>query len=65
MLSIRGVTKKFGQFTAVDNVSLSKSTYYTDPDGATGPRGLECDPLKAGRYLCDEIGDRLTSSIGY
>jgi outer membrane protein insertion porin family len=25
---------------------------------------LECDPLKAGRYLCDEIGKRLTSSIG-
>ncbi|WP_245968192.1 outer membrane protein assembly factor BamA [Hephaestia caeni] len=25
----------------------------------------ECDPLKAGRYLCDSLGDRLTSSIGY
>ena len=32
---------------------------------ATGPLPLECDPLKAGRYLCDEIGSRLTSSIGY
>ena len=24
-----------------------------------------CDPLKAGRYLCDAIGNRLTSSVGY
>ena len=24
-----------------------------------------CDPLLAGRYLCDAIGNRLTSSIGY
>jgi outer membrane protein insertion porin family len=49
----------------LDNVTLDKGTFYTDPDGATGPRGLECDPLKAGRYLCDEIGNRLTSAIGY
>jgi len=26
---------------------------------------LTCDPLKAGRYLCDEIGKRITSSVGY
>ena len=25
----------------------------------------ECDPLKAGRYLCDSLGNRITSSIGY
>jgi outer membrane protein insertion porin family len=24
-----------------------------------------CNPLQAGRYLCDSLGDRLTSSIGY
>ena len=42
----------------------SESTYYTDPDG-TGPLDAECDPVKAGRYLCDEIGGRLTSSLGY
>jgi outer membrane protein insertion porin family len=47
----------------VDDISLSKSTFYSDPDGA-GPRGLECDPLRAGRYLCDEIGSRVTSLIG-
>ncbi len=47
-----------------DQVSLSKALYFTDPDG-TGPLEAECDPLKAGRYLCDEIGNRLTSSIGH
>ena len=47
-----------------DKVSLSRALYYTDPDGS-GPLPAECDPLKAGRYLCDEIGKRLTSSIGH
>ena len=54
-----------GRYTlAKDDVTLNKATFYTDPDGA-GPLGLECDPLKAGRYLCDEIGGRLTSLLGY
>jgi outer membrane protein insertion porin family len=48
-----------------DKVSLSESLYYTDPDGPDGPEPPQCDPLKAGRYLCDEIGTRLTSSIGH
>ncbi|SEI80843.1 Beta-barrel assembly machine subunit BamA [Sphingobium sp. AP50] len=39
-----------------DDVTLDKSTYYTD--------GV-CDPLLAGRYLCDAIGNRITSSVGY
>ena len=39
-----------------DEVGLDQNSYYTN--GA-------CDPLKAGRYLCDSIGNRLTSSIGY
>ena len=38
--------------------------FFTDPDGS-GPLPPECDPLKAGRYLCDEIGGRLTSSVGF
>lgn len=38
-----------------DDVSLS-SDYYTN--------GV-CDPLLAGRYLCDAIGTRTTSSVGY
>ena len=38
-----------------DDVTLDHSTFYTD--------GV-CDPLKAGSYLCDEVGSRLTSLIG-
>jgi outer membrane protein insertion porin family len=47
-----------------DNISLDKATFYTDPDGA-GPKPAACDPFKAGTYLCDEIGKRVTSLIGY
>ena len=43
---------------------ISHSIYFTDPDG-TGPLPPACDPLLAGRYLCDVIGNRLTSSVGY
>lgn len=39
-----------------DNVTLDQATYYTN--GA-------CDPIKAGRYLCDAIGKRTISSVGY
>ncbi|WP_261295975.1 BamA/TamA family outer membrane protein, partial [Sphingomonas hylomeconis] len=39
-----------------DDVGLDESTYYSN--------GV-CDPLKAGRYLCDAIGNRATSSVGY
>ncbi|MBI0474830.1 outer membrane protein assembly factor BamA [Sphingomonas sp. MA1305] len=39
-----------------DEVGLDQATYFTD--------GV-CDPLKAGRYLCEAIGNRWTSSIGY
>ncbi|MGZ8283287.1 MAG: outer membrane protein assembly factor BamA, partial [Allosphingosinicella sp.] len=47
-----------------DEVSLSEALFFTDIDGA-GPLPPVCDPLKAGRYLCDVIGNRLTSSVGY
>src|SRR3546814_9251253 len=44
-----------------DDVTLDKDTYYT-----TNPNGVsECDPILAGRYLCDAIGKRTTSSVGY
>ncbi len=39
-----------------DDVTLDQATYYTN--------GV-CDPIKAGRYLCDAIGKRTTSSVGY
>ena len=38
-----------------DDVTLDEELYYTNG---------QCDPLKGGRYLCDAIGNRLTSSIG-
>ena len=40
---------------AADKISLDKTTFYTDPTARTDPR---CDPLKAGAYLCDEVGTR-------
>nr|WP_089219255.1 outer membrane protein assembly factor BamA [Sphingomonas laterariae] len=44
-----------------DDVSLDKNTFYT-----VGENGeLFCDPLLAGRYLCDAVGKRWTSSVGY
>ena len=47
-----------------DEITLNPDIYFTDPDG-TGPLPPVCDPLRAGRYLCDVIGNRLNSSIGY
>lgn len=47
-----------------DDVTLDESTYFTDPDGS-GPLPAACDPLVVGRYLCEAIGKRTTSSIGY
>ncbi|MDQ3245403.1 MAG: outer membrane protein assembly factor BamA [Pseudomonadota bacterium] len=47
-----------------DNITLSKDAFFTDPDGS-GPLGRECDPVKAGRYLCDELGARVSSVAGY
>ncbi|MEN2793488.1 BamA/TamA family outer membrane protein, partial [Sphingomonas oligophenolica] len=39
-----------------DQVTLDKATYYTNGT---------CDVALAGSYLCDAIGNRWTSSIGY
>ncbi|MCJ2177012.1 outer membrane protein assembly factor BamA [Novosphingobium album (ex Hu et al. 2023)] len=44
-----------------DDVSLSKSQFYSvDENG-----DYACDPLRAGRYLCDAIGKRLSSIAGF
>jgi outer membrane protein insertion porin family len=48
-----------------DDITLGQSQFFTDPDGPEGPLEPECDPLKAGRYLCDELGKRLTSLLGH
>ncbi|USI74601.1 outer membrane protein assembly factor BamA [Sphingomonas morindae] len=45
-----------------DQVSLDKNQYYSD---LNGDGKLECDPIIAGQYLCDSIGNRLNSSVGY
>jgi outer membrane protein insertion porin family len=51
-----------------DKVGLSRGTYFTD-NNADGLRGNSdtdtCDFLQAGRYLCEAIGNRWTSSVGY
>lgn len=39
-----------------DEVGLDQATFFVN--GA-------CDPIRAGRYLCDSIGNRVTSSVGY
>ncbi|HEU4704974.1 MAG TPA: outer membrane protein assembly factor BamA, partial [Sphingomicrobium sp.] len=49
----------------IDKITLDKGTFYTDPDGDAGPEESRCDPRLAGQYLCDEIGKRVTSAIGY
>ncbi|HEY5713499.1 MAG TPA: outer membrane protein assembly factor BamA, partial [Allosphingosinicella sp.] len=48
-----------------EQISLSEDLYFTDPDGILGPLPPVCDPLKASRYLCDTIGNRWNSQIGY
>ncbi len=47
-----------------DDISLDRATFFSDPDGA-GPLPVACDPIIAGRFLCDAVGSRLTSSLGY
>ncbi|MBW0145186.1 outer membrane protein assembly factor BamA [Sphingomicrobium sp. B8] len=43
-------------------ITLDEELFFTDLDG---DGNLECDPVRAGTYLCNELGDRLTSAIGY
>lgn len=47
----------FGRYSInFDDVSLDRGLYFF---------GDECDPLVAGRYLCDALGKRTTSLLGY
>ncbi|HAU22773.1 MAG TPA: outer membrane protein assembly factor BamA, partial [Erythrobacter sp.] len=44
-----------------DNVTLDPNVFFSDLDGD----GIStCDPLRAGRFLCDAIGSRTSSIIG-
>lgn len=47
-----------------DKLTLDEDTFFRDLDG-TGPLGPQCDPLKAGRYLCDQLGTIISSVAGY
>jgi outer membrane protein insertion porin family len=42
-----------------DNITLDRDRFFTDTDG---DGDVECN---AGQYLCDELGRRITSAIGY
>jgi outer membrane protein insertion porin family len=44
-----------------DDVSLDKTQFYTTRQN---PPNSECDPLLAGRYLCEAIGQRTSSILG-
>ncbi len=48
-----------------DNVTLDRNSFFSDPDGTAGPLPAVCDPVLAGRFLCEAIGKRLTSTLGY
>lgn len=45
----------------LDEISLDQRTFFRPNEAGQ----LVCDPLLAGRYLCDALGDRVTSAIGY
>ena len=44
-----------------DDVTLDPFTYFTDRQN---PPLFECDPILAGRYLCDALGKRTSSILG-
>jgi outer membrane protein insertion porin family len=44
-----------------DDISLDKTQFYTN---RLDPNVQQCDPLLAGRYLCEAIGKRTSSIIG-
>jgi outer membrane protein insertion porin family len=55
-----------GRYSLVnDELSLDEDRFYSDFDLSEEGEDIRCDPIKAGRYLCDEIGTFLTSMIGY
>jgi outer membrane protein insertion porin family len=46
----------------VDDVTLDRDQFFSD---LNGDGTLECDPVRAGFFLCDNLGKRTTSLIGY
>ena len=52
-----------GRYTLnFDDVALDKATYYSTRQNPGGDP--QCDPLLAGRYLCEAIGNRVSSIVG-
>ncbi|MXP24630.1 outer membrane protein assembly factor BamA [Altererythrobacter indicus] len=50
-----------GRYTLnFDDISLDKNTFYSTNDSGD----LTCNPLLAGRYLCEAVGKRTTSMVG-
>ncbi len=47
-----------------NKLTLDEGTFFSDPDGE-GPLGRQCNPLLAGRYLCDQLGTTVSSVVGY
>ena len=45
----------------IDDVTLDKAQFFTNRQN---PPTFECDPLLAGRYLCEAIGKRTSSILG-
>jgi len=47
-----------------DELTLDEGTFFSDLDGDT-TTAPTCDPLRAGRYLCDQLGTTISSVLGY
>jgi outer membrane protein insertion porin family len=45
----------------IDDITVDKNQYFSD---RLNPPAFECDPLIAGRYLCDALGKRTSSILG-
>ncbi|WP_377923023.1 outer membrane protein assembly factor BamA [Alteraurantiacibacter palmitatis] len=55
-------TSLIGRYTLnFENVTIDENQFFADFDG-DGTR--QCEPLLAGRYLCDAIGNRVNSILG-
>ncbi|MEO8141327.1 MAG: outer membrane protein assembly factor BamA [Sphingomicrobium sp.] len=47
-----------------NKLTLDEGTFFTDVDNDPLTANT-CDPLRAGRYLCDQLGTTVSSVIGY